>query len=151
MRSTALLLLLVIPVAVRAQSQGRTAVQRELTTVFTRVIEALQVRDTATLGQIYGKDYRFAIGGGDSVTTLTREERLANVAVSTDSIPRLNVERCDFDVYGTTAVGACWVRQLAAGGGWTGIFTTVVFRKATPQARWQLLASHASVNRPGKR
>lgn len=155
MRSTALLLPLLmmcpgVPIAAQAPDRN-AATSRELTAIFTRVIDALQRRDTAALGKIYAKGYRFAIGGGDSVTTLTRAERLANIAESTDSIPRLNVERCDFDLHGTTAVGGCWLRQLGAGGEWTGIYTTVFFRRATPQSRWQLLASHASVNRPGRR
>ena len=154
MRSTALLLLLVVPSAtLRAQAPARgDAAQRELTAAFTGLIDALQSRDTAALSKVYAKGYRFAIGAGDSVTTLTREERLASVAASQDSISRLNVERCDFTLHGTTtAVGGCWLRQLGEGGVWTGIFITTTFRRATPQRRWQLLASHASVNRPRPR
>jgi hypothetical protein len=113
------------------------------------VITAVQRRDTASLSRIYAPGYHFVIGGGDSVTTLTRAERLQAVAASGDSIPTLNLERCDFDLHGNTAVGHCWIRQRNVGGtstGWVGIHSTGVWVRR--DTRWRLVASHASVNRP---
>ena len=124
----------------------------DFTAKFRQVVEALQKRDTVTLRGIYGDQYTFTIGGGDSVTTLTKDERLRSIAADRDSISRLTLERCDFDLYGATSVGHCWIRQQSTQGSqteWVGIYNTVVFNR-TPAGRWQLVASHASVNRPKK-
>lgn len=126
----------------------------DFTAKFRQVIEALQKRDTVTLRGIYADRYTFTIGGGDSVTTLTKADRLRSIAASTDSISRLTLERCDFDLFGaTTSVGRCWIRQQNTQGSqteWIGIYNTVVFNR-TPAGRWQLVTSHASVNRPKRK
>ena len=150
MKHAAWLVWSLVPLSL-APAQTKTA--PDLTAKFRQVVEALQTRDTATLGKIYAPGYTFAIGGGDSVTTLTRAERLQSVAASSDSISTLNLERCDFDRFDATAVGHCWIRQQNIAGRqteWVGIYTTVIFNR-TPTGRWQLVASHASVNRPKRR
>ncbi|MSR03739.1 MAG: nuclear transport factor 2 family protein [Gemmatimonadetes bacterium] len=134
-------------------SLAQTRSTPDFTAKFRQVVEALQTRDTVTLSGIYANGYTFAIGGGDSVTTLSRAERLQSIAASNDSISTLNLERCDFDRFGATAVGPCWIRQPNIEGRhseWVGIYTTVIFNR-TPAGRWQLVASHARVNRPKRR
>ena len=150
MKLAALLGLSLAPCSL-ALAQAKTT--PDFTAKYRQVVEALQRRDTVTLGRIYADRYTFAIGGGDSVTTLTRAERLQSVAASTDSISTLTLERCDFDVFGATSVGHCWIRQqsvLASRNDWVGIYSTVVFNR-NPAGRWQIVAGHASVNRPKRR
>ena len=150
MRPTTLLFLgALVPSLSAAQPAAKTdQVKKELTGLYGRVIDAVQHRDTAALARIYAPDYSFAIGGGDSVTTLTRAERLFSIASSPDSISVLNLERCAFQVFAGLAIGECWVRQRTVTGPanqWTGIYSTVVFRRGA--SGWRLLRSHASVNR----
>jgi ketosteroid isomerase-like protein len=151
MRPVTLLILMALVPTV-SSGQGTPSADRtkeELTTLYGRLIEALQRRDTALLGRIYAPDYAFALGGGDSLTTLTRAERLSSIAASTDSISVLNLERCDFKLYGTVAVGECWIRQRNVTGPtheWAGIYSTVVFRRLA--TGWRLTRTHASVTRP---
>ncbi|MFN0180292.1 MAG: YybH family protein [Gemmatimonadales bacterium] len=137
-----------------SQPVGSVArVKNELNNLFTGLIDAVQRRDTVALAKVYGPRYTFVIGGGDSVVVLSRSERLESVAANPDSIRTLNVERCDFEVYPATAVGSCWIRQqevAGPAGAWSGIYTTAVFNR-NPSGRWQLVASHASVNRPRRR
>ncbi len=150
MKHAAWLALSLAPVSL---SLAQTRTTPDLTAKFRQVVEAVQKRDTVTLSGIYAHGYTFAIGGGDSVTTLTRAERLQSIAASNDSISTLNLERCDFDRFGATAVGHCWIRQQNIEGRqseWVGIYTTVIFNR-TQAGRWQLVASHASVNRPKRR
>ena len=126
----------------------------DFTAKYRQVIEAVQRRDTVALRGIYADRYSFTIGGGDSVTSLTKTERLQAIAASTDSISVLNLEQCKFDLFGTTtAVGHCWVRQQNIQGrqnDWVGIYTTVIFNR-TAAGRWQLLGTHSCVNRPKRR
>ena len=150
MKLAALLGLSVAPFAL-VLAQPKTT--PDFTAKFRQVVEAVQRRDTVTLSGIYADRYSFTIGGGDSVTTLTRSDRLRSIAADTDSISTLNLERCDFDVFGATSVGHCWIRQqsvLAKRSDWVGIYTTVVFNR-NRAGRWQIVASHASVNRPKRR
>ncbi len=150
MKHAAWLALSFAPVTL-SSAQPRTT--PDFTAKFRQVVEALQKRDTTTLRGIYADGYTFAIGGGDSVTTLSRAERLQSIAASSDSISTLNLERCDFDRFGATAVGHCWIRQQNIEGRqseWVGIYTTVIFNR-TQAGRWQLVATHASVNRPKRR
>ena len=133
-----------------AQAKSSTP---DFTAKFRQVVDAVQRRDTVTLGRIYADRYTFTIGGGDSVTTLTRADRLRSIAADPDSISKLNLERCDFDLFGATSVGHCWIRQQNIQGRqseWVGIYTTVVFNRSQA-GRWQIVASHASVNRPKRR
>lgn len=156
MRPIFVLVLAVLGISPGLSSQptGSLArVKNELNTLFAGVIDALQRRDTIALAKVYGPRYSFVLGGGDSVVVLSRAERLESVAANPDSISTLNVERCDFEVYASTAVGNCWIRQqdvAGTAGAWSGIFTTAVFNR-NPSGRWQLVASHASVNRPRRR
>ncbi|MGE0442652.1 MAG: hypothetical protein AB7L66_21760 [Gemmatimonadales bacterium] len=101
MRSATLFALLVAGSPLSAQRTAGTAAVKELNALFGTLIDALQTRDTATLERIYAPQYSFAIGGGDTVTVLSRAERMAAIVASSENIPRLNVERCDFDVHGT--------------------------------------------------
>jgi ketosteroid isomerase-like protein len=144
---------LLLPLGIHAQAGPRPAraaeQKRELTELYTKVLHAVQSRDTVTLRSIYAEDYTFAIGGGDSVTTLSRAERLQSVAANPDSIRTLNLENCDFGLYVTWAMGRCWVRQgtsTTSQGEWVGLYTTVIFAKDA-RARWRMVASHVSVNR----
>lgn len=141
--------LVVLASAAPAQPATQAAqTKKELTTLFAKVVDAVQHRDTVTLTRIYAPEYSFVIGGGDSVTSLTRAERLQSIAASTDSISTLNLERCEFSVFALVAFGDCWIRQrnvVGPSSEWTGIFTTVVFTRAS--GRWRLVRSHASVNR----
>lgn len=150
MKLTVLLGLSLAPFSpVRAQPKTTP----DFTAKFRQVVEAVQRRDTVTLRGIYADGYTFAIGGGDSVTTLTRAERLQSIAASTDSISTLNLERCNFDIFGATAVGHCWIRQQDIQGRqseWVGIYVTPIFSR-NRAGRWQLVASHNSVNRPKRR
>lgn len=150
MKLTVLLGLSLAPFSpVRAQPKPTP----DFTAKFRQVVEAVQRRDTMTLRGIYADGYTFAIGGGDSVTTLTRAERLQSIATSTDSISTLNLERCNFDIFGATAVGHCWIRQQDIQGRqseWVGIYVTPIFSR-NRAGRWQLVASHNSVNRPKRR
>ena len=135
-----------------AQSPGSAArTKADLTEMYRKVVGALQTRDTAVLSHIYGAGYHFVMGGGDSVITLTRSERLESVAASSDTIRTLSLERCDFDLFGAMAVGGCWIRQSGGGTGeWVGIYSTQVFHRDA-RGRWWLVRSHASVNRPRRR
>lgn len=149
MKLAALLGLSLAPCSL-ALAQAKTP---DFTAKFRQVVEAVQRRDTVTLSGIYSDRYTFAIGGGDSVTTLTRAERLQSIAASTDSITTLNLERCDFDIFRATAVGHCWIRQQNIQGRqseWVGIYVTPIFSR-NQAGRWQLVASHNSVNRPKRR
>ena len=151
MRSLVLCALIAFPASVApAQPAVQPAqAKKELTAVFGKLVDALQRRDTAVLSRIYAPTYSFTIGGGDSVSTLTRAERLQSVAANPDSITVLNLERCDFTLVAGLGLGDCWIRQRNVTGPssqWTGIFTTVVFVRRAGQ--WRLLRSHASVNRP---
>jgi hypothetical protein len=156
MRPVLVLFLIALGVSPSLSSQPTGSLSRvksELNTLFAGVVDALQRRDTVALAKVYGPHYSFVLGGGDSVVVLSRAERLESVAANPDSISSLNVERCDFEVYASTAIGNCWIRQqdvAGAAGAWSGIFTTTVFNRK-PSGRWQLMASHASVNRPRRR
>lgn len=155
MRSIALLTLTLLGVASADGQLTQTAkTKRDLTALFERAVLAVKTRDTTALTRIYTPNYTFSIGGGDSVLIFDRADRLQSIAVSTDSIATLNLEGCDIDVAGQTAVGRCWVRQRSvagAGGEWVGIYTTAVFTRGRPSGPWQILATHASVSRLGKR
>lgn len=141
--------LVAAPSGLAQPNPSSAATKRELGVLFGRVIDAIQRRDTATLAAIYAPNYRFALGGGDSVTTLSRAERLQSVAGSPDNIRTLTLERCDVELFPTFAVGGCWIREQSMTndrGAWAGIYTTVVFRRVG--GRWTIVSSHASVNRP---
>ncbi len=153
MRFTILLVLsFLLPAPAQAQPPASAAkTKAQLTDMYRQVIGALQSRDTVVLSRIYGAGYHFVMGGGDSVLTLDRAERLQSVAASTDSIRTLSLERCDFDLFGVMAIGACWVRQSSGGSQeWVGIYSTQVFRRDAG-GRWWLVRTHASVNRPRRR
>ena len=152
----ALLFALVSVSNLASQATGPAAakINADLTALFGKVVAALRTRDTMALRSIYAENYQFTVGGGDSVTSLTRAERLQSVAASPDSITDLNLESCQFKPVGAaTAVGGCWIRQRSMEGrqdDWVGIYSTVVFVK-NPAGRWRLAVTHASVNRPKRR
>jgi hypothetical protein len=155
MRSIALLALMLFGFAsAEGQPTAVTRTKQELTALFEKAVLAVKSRDTTALAKIYTSNYTFSIGGGDSVLVFDRADRLQSIAVSTDSISTLNLERCDIDLAGQTAVGRCWIRQRSvadAAGEWVGIYTTAVFTRGQRTGPWRILATHASVSRVGRR
>lgn len=124
-----------------------------LTALYRRALDAIQRRDTAALAAIWPAQYHFTLAAGDSIIDLSRAERMTMIAVSTDSIRTLNLENCQFEFFGDVAVAGCWLRQQGVAtrtGDWTGIFSTVVFRR-DPRGRWWIIRNHSSVNRLAKR
>ena len=147
------LVLLASPLLLAAQaspSRTRDATARKtkqaITTVYERMLEAVRVRDTVALSRLLTPRYFFTLSGGDSVIALSRAERLQTIAADPDSIPALNLERCDIELYGDAAVGACRIRQLTISDGSTRrvtVLITATFVRGLNR-RWQVAASHAS-------
>ena len=132
-----------------AEARPSAAQDRELRTVYQRLLTADAKRDTAVLRQILAPSYTFVPARGDTI--LTREQRLAgSPADTTRTEPSYTLHNCRAQVYDATAVAHCRYtakfRMPGAGADSTREFiSTAVF---VQQGRtWQIVASHPSLVR----
>lgn len=149
MRTAALCLIPMLAVGPASAQRGPTTekVKETLRGVYAAFLEGLVARDTAALSKLLTKDYRFTLHS-DSVVIMNRAERLRSIAMDTDSVPNLSLERCEFDLYGAAAAGTCWIRERnVTQNRWVGIVSTVTMVRGVDR-RWRLAAVHASRVRP---
>jgi ketosteroid isomerase-like protein len=123
------------------------AQQRELVSLYQKLLDAFRSKDTATLARLWTDGYLFTDGATGGVST--KPDRLRSVAELTAQIDTLTLDSMTIRVDRDLAIGSALVREVTSEHGVRSrelIRATVVFVR-TPRQGWRIAATHTSVPR----
>src|SRR4029077_13958805 len=138
--------LLVAGLFATVSSRGASQ-ERELRSLYQRLLDAFKSKDTATLARLWTDGYLFTDGATGRLST--KPERLQIVAELEARIDTLTLDSMTVRIDGDLAVGSALVREVATERGTRSrelIRATVVFVRTARQG-WRVSATHTSVPR----
>ena len=139
--------LLVVTALATAFGTRAAAQERELTSLYQKLLDAFRSKDTATLARLWTDGYLFTDGATGRLST--KPDRLRSVAELTAHVDTLTLDSMTIRVDRDLAVGSALVREVTTEQGARSremIRATVVFVR-TPRLGWRIAATHTSVPR----